>query len=203
MYQITKTMQPACLTGYKNDPQASYDNLPQDVRRELKNSLLIEQGYVCAYCMNRIKSDKMRIEHWACQDDHEDQELDYSNLLACCSGNEGQPKERYTCDKKKENKTLTYSPANPAHAINNRVSYIHGSGKIMSQEVDFNKEINEVLNLNETRLVTNRKLALKVIHTELSKKKGTRSKQDIQKLHSAVLALNGNGQRKPFFGFFS
>ncbi|MEZ9131625.1 retron system putative HNH endonuclease [Vibrio breoganii] len=203
MYQIDKSVQPTSLTVYKNDPQASYDNLPTNVKGDLKESLLKEQGFVCAYCMSRIRLDKMRIEHWACQDDNKNLELDYNNLLACCCGNEGKPKHTYICDKKKENNALTYSPANRAHSINSRIIYRHGSGKVASNNPSFDKELNETLNLNETRLVSNRKFALKAIHDELAKKKGTRSKQDIQKLYTAVLAINGNGQRKPFFGFLA
>ncbi|EII5416221.1 TIGR02646 family protein [Vibrio alginolyticus] len=203
MHEITKNSQPNSLTTYKNDPQASYDNLPQDVKADLKASLLSEQGHVCAYCMSRIKDQNMRIEHWACQNNNRNLELDYNNLLACCCGNEGKPKHTYICDKKKENKVLTYSPANTAHSINNRIIYRHGSGKVTSNDPSFDKELNDVLNLNETRLVKNRQLALKAIQEELEKKKGIRSKQDIQKLYNAVLAVNGSGQRKPFFGFLA
>ncbi|MFT2096931.1 retron system putative HNH endonuclease [Marinomonas sp. 2405UD66-6] len=203
MHEITKNSQPNSLTTYKNDPQASYDNLPQDVKADLKASLLSEQGHVCAYCMSRIKAQNMRIEHWACQDDNRTLELDYNNLLACCCGNEGKPKHTYTCDKKKENKVLTYSPANTAHSINNRIIYRHGSGKVTSNDFSFDKELNDILNLNETRLVKNRQHALKAIQEELEKKKGTRSKQDIRKLYNAVLAVNSRGQRKSFFGFLA
>ncbi|MEX6215852.1 retron system putative HNH endonuclease [Providencia hangzhouensis] len=203
MYRITKHIQPNSLTSYKNDPQARYDNLPTRVREDLKDSLLREQGYVCAYCMSRIDSQKMRIEHWACQDNNQHLELDYNNLLACCCGNEGQRKDTYTCDKKKENKALTYSPANTEHAIDCRITYIHGSGKVTSNDCNFDKELNEVLNLNETRLVKNRQHALKAVQEQLSRKKGTRSKQDIQKLHDKVLAINNNGQKMPYYSFLA
>lgn len=203
MYQIQKSTQPASLTTYKNEFQASYDNLPAHVKNDLKESLLREQGFVCAYCMTRIGPEKMRIEHWACQDDNQDLELEYNNLLACCCGNEGKPKNTYTCDKKKENKAITYSPAKELHYINRRINYIHGSGKVTSNNTRFNTELNEVLNLNENRLVRNRQYALKAIQEELAKKKSVRSKHYIKKLLDTVLELNSSGQRKPFFGFLA
>ena len=53
MYQINKNRAPNLLTQYKMQFDASYENLPQDVRVELKLALLEEQGYVCVYCMKQ------------------------------------------------------------------------------------------------------------------------------------------------------
>lgn len=204
MRYVHKLNQPDSLITYKNDPNASYDNLPKNVKNDLKSNLLTEQGHVCAYCMNRIKAETMRIEHWACQENNDHLGLDYNNLLGCCDGNErkGQSSQ-YICDKKKENKTLTYSPANPAHSINQRIKYNHSIGKIHSDEVNFDRELNEILNLNEARLISNRKSALNAIQSELSKKNGTRSKQDIRKLLNSITSLDAQGRRRPFFGFLA
>ena len=35
-----------------------------EARTELKESLLKEQGYLCAYCMARIDKDHMKVEHF-------------------------------------------------------------------------------------------------------------------------------------------
>lgn len=45
---------------------ADYDNYPE--KDELRTCLLTEQGHICCYCMQRISSDKMKIEHCQSQD---------------------------------------------------------------------------------------------------------------------------------------
>ncbi|RRS09181.1 TIGR02646 family protein [Pseudoalteromonas sp. J010] len=202
MRQITKNVQPNSLTTYKNDVDAAYGNLPQMVRDDLKQSLLNEQGYVCAYCMSRIKENAMRIEHWACQDDNDELALEYSNLLACCTGNEGKDKTTYTCDKKKANDPLKFSPANPYHNINSRIFY-HEGGVVKSNDKTFDQELNNILNLNETRLRQNRVFALEAVQELLNAKRGTRSKSQIQSLLDNVMAVNQKNQHKPYFGFLA
>ncbi|GAM63330.1 hypothetical protein JCM19232_1477 [Vibrio ishigakensis] len=223
MYSIVKSIQPNSLVTYKNDPNASYENLPKNVKLDIKWSLLTEQGFVCAYCMTPIDENKMRIEHWACQKEHEDKELDYSNMLACCTGNENQRDEEYICDKMKGNKSLRYSPACYGHRINERIYYEHGNGTIHSSVAEFDEQLRSVLNLNYHRLVSNRKAALRAIHARLEtvKKGGNATKNDIEgllrdvcsrratKVKRKVDVLGQNftiewpEKHKPFYGFLS
>ena len=79
MYAINKQTPPNSLTEYKRQEDATYDNLPTEVKADTKNALLDEQGHVCAYCMTRIKFSKMRLEHWASQEDNRELRLDYNN----------------------------------------------------------------------------------------------------------------------------
>ena len=202
MYEIDKQPQPNSLTLYKRQHDATYDNLPSEVKAETKNALLAEQGHVCAYCMARIKFSKMRLEHWASQEGNTELQLDYNNMLACCQGNEGQDKETHTCDKKKANLVLKYSPSNSEHRINSRV-YYQGDGKIRSSEQDFDSQLNTVLNLNESRLLSNRVAALEAIYEKLNSRQGTRTKQQIRAMRLEVLARNGSNKKKPYFGFLA
>ena len=114
-----------------------YDLLRNPLKKEVRNSLVQEQGHLCAYCMRRIPDERIReddkdlsevyIEHWHARssesNDGENKGLDYNNMLAVCSGNEKTPgvtgkhrKRYFTCDKKRENRLL--------HAIDNDIDVI-------------------------------------------------------------------------------
>lgn len=74
---------------------------------DLKDVLLKEQGYLCAYCLQRIEKETMKIEHWyprcLCKNKKNDidenlkcsckkqtskycSQIDYKNLVAVCEG---------------------------------------------------------------------------------------------------------------------
>lgn len=68
MKQINKNQEPQSLQEHRLKWFADYDNYLQ--KEELRESLLKEQGHICCYCMQRIKKDKMKIEHWRSQDEY-------------------------------------------------------------------------------------------------------------------------------------
>jgi|TARA_R110000751_G_scaffold82578_1_gene166154 uncharacterized protein (TIGR02646 family) len=200
MYEIKKNPQPNSLTTYKYDPNASYNNLTADVKTNLKESLLDEQGHLCAYCMGSIKVDAMRIEHWASQTNNPNLELDYSNMLACCQGNQGQDPSFYICDKRKADSDLKYNPSNLRHFILTRL-YYDGQGQIKSLEVDFDKQLNNVLNLNETRLIKNRQSARRIVNERLNRNSGTRKKSTIKTLIQNLKERNDKYSFTPYYGY--
>ena len=61
MILIKKGREPKALTEYKLQEHAYYDGCP---KKEIRESLLAEQGNLCAYCMRRIDKNSTRIEHW-------------------------------------------------------------------------------------------------------------------------------------------
>ena len=101
----------------------------------------------------------MKIEHWRSQSRHPLEQLDYSNLLGACNGNERQPPESQHCDTRKGDRPLSRNPADKNHHVDKMVRFI-GDGRIVSDDLDFNSELNEVLNLNFSRLIENRKAVL-------------------------------------------
>lgn len=202
MYEIEKNCPPNLLTEYVKEQDATYDNLPTHTKEQLKSVLLNEQGHLCAYCMGRIKLRNMRVEHWASQSHNPNLQLDYFNLLACCDGNEGSPKDSQVCDVRKENLQLKFSPARSEHTINSRIRY-SANGVISSNDEEFSKQLEEVLNLNYHRLKENRKAALNVIHEKLNSRSGKRRKTQIQSLLNRVLEFDGDSKRLPFFGFMA
>lgn len=159
MRTIRKGPAPASLIQHRKQPYADYDNY--DDKAALRQALVAEQRGLCCYCQSRIWAtpDGMKIEHWQCQADHPERQLDYSNLLGVCKGNEGQPIDWQHCDTRKGNRDLCFSVCDPAHPIERKIRFL-GDGEITSDDEAVKMAINEVLNLNWSRLKENRKSAL-------------------------------------------
>lgn len=176
------------LEDFVRIPDVTYDDnrLP---KKELKASLLKEQGYLCAYCMARISDDTMKVEHWWPQksdtegkilsvEEKEKERLlsiDYKNMLAVCMGNEGHPKKEQHCDTQKGNKHLFYNPSNPQDHHKLKIVYLR-SGEILSDDAAFcvqlggKKQGEEgVLNLNCQKLINNRAAVIDAILKALQK----------------------------------
>lgn len=118
MILITKNKEPKEWTEYRNTPGVDYQAIP-----ELVQSLLKEQGYICAYCMRRIPTkDKIykkdgvnfvytnedhRVEHIKSREQHDDLKLDYTNMVVCCPGHIGAQDH---CDRLKGPKDISFSP---------------------------------------------------------------------------------------------
>ena len=98
MIPITKkTNLPLILTKASKN-HINYDDLE---KTDIQESLLEEQGALCAYCMCRIDKDNMKIEHWNPQSIAPNLSLDYQNMLGVCKGGEGNSKKFQHCDTKK------------------------------------------------------------------------------------------------------
>jgi uncharacterized protein (TIGR02646 family) len=183
MRAIVKGHEPRELIEYRCKPDAVYDG-PQftSVKQVIREQLLQEQGHLCAYCMARIDATEMKVEHWHCQDNYPDEQLNYQNMLGVCKGNEGQPPENQTCDTRKGNKDIKYHPANSSHRIESYIRFL-GNGKIQADnDGDFDGHLNDVLNLNELRLARNRQAVWDAVHNTLSRESGSRTPTEIQKL---------------------
>lgn len=81
MILITKNKEPKEWTEYQNTPGVDYQAIP-----ELVQSLLKEQGYICAYCMRRIpKQDKLykkdRKNYVLTQEDHRVEHMKCLSLI--------------------------------------------------------------------------------------------------------------------------
>ena len=138
-----------------------------DVKSQLRQTLLEEQGHLCAYCMKKLdKNEDVKIEHFEARTP--DNELQYRNLLAVCKGNEGQRPELQTCDTRKGNAVLRISPLNQQHM---QTIYYSNNGKIHSSNPEMDDDINSVLNLNcpQGALVKARERALKTLQKGIEK----------------------------------
>lgn len=161
MILIKKQSEPVALTGYKKQKWAYYEGIPSAIKTSILESLLEEQGCVCAYCMKRISTDDMTIEHYISQSADKSKTLDYQNMLGVCFGNRGKKEEEQTCDAHRGNSVLVVDPLIPAKV--QQIKY-KSDGTIYSDDLNINRNLNEDLNLNcdvlEVSLKKNRKEAL-------------------------------------------
>jgi uncharacterized protein (TIGR02646 family) len=164
MKRIIKIKEPQSLLVHRVQNFSDYDNYPE--KDELRTSLLIEQGHICCYCMQRISSHRMKIEHWKSQDEYPNLQLDYNNLLAACEGGQGSPRHLQHCDTKKGNTEITINPLDNYNNCENMIKY-RGNGQIYSDDETMDNELNNVLNLNMQTLVNNRKEVLDIAFQKL------------------------------------
>lgn len=176
MKAITKRNEPLSLTQHRAIQHACYENLPKD---DTRASLLTEQGHICCYCMRRIpESEKIpgsKIEHFLCQDNHSYAQLNYNNMLLACLGNEGSSKRLQTCDSKKGNLNLTFSPSNQYRNIEDLIKY-KANGEIYSSDDTLNNELEIILNLNVNQLKENRRIIYEEVQNRIrleGKKQGS------------------------------
>lgn len=196
MIKINKGSAPREWIEYCRTKGVSYQAIP-----ELTEALYREQGYICAYCMRRIPLTKRdynsnedhRIDHILCRDDHHDRELDYSNMVICCPG---AINEDLHCDKKKDNKDVTFDLFSD-YSINT-LSYSTNTGEIKSSNLIWNDEINRLLNLNNKLLKINRKWVIDSIITTIGKKRWT--KRVIIEQLKLWEGIDRDGKRKQFCG---
>jgi uncharacterized protein (TIGR02646 family) len=167
MKAIIKQSEPKSLIKHRASQFASYNNLDNtDVRK----SLITEQGHICCYCMKRIPEKNVthgsKIEHFHCQENFPKKELDYSNMLLACSGNEGSPYRLQTCDTRKGKHALSYNPSNKNRNIETLIKY-KSNGEIYSTDETFNNELETVLNLNVRSLKENRRIIYEEIQNRI------------------------------------
>lgn len=156
MRAIDKGKEPPSLTAHRGMGHSSYDNY-QD-KDALRTALVKEQRGLCCYCMGQICDDRnqMKIEHWQCQANYPKEQLSYRNMLGACLGGEGQSGRKQHCDTKKGDSELHWNPAEPSHQIEKRLAY-KPDGTIYSMDSGFDRQLNDVLNLNLAWLKNNRK----------------------------------------------
>lgn len=183
MILIKKQHPPIKYLEYCATPNAVFDGLnSNNGKTELRESLLEEQGYICAYCMSKLTGDgDVKIEHFIPR--NKENELKYKNLLAVCLGNEGHPLKEQHCDTRKGDHRLEFIDPQNEYVIK-KIKYKR-DGTIYSDDVGINDELNQYLNLNYPNgyLKRNRRNAVKKLFCTL-KKAGTNAnvKRTLNKL---------------------
>lgn len=188
MRNINKSQEPTSLIQHRSNSHADYDNYAD--KQDVREKLVEEQHGLCCYCMSRIRdkdkttgvpiSNKMKIEHCLCQDDYEERQLDYSNLLGACLGGEGKPYARQHCDTRKGNSEISFNPADPNSDIEQTIKFL-GDGRIKSTNSALDREINDILNLNQSILMENRKAVLDGFKDSLKKKEAFTTSGELTK----------------------
>lgn len=89
MILIKKNETQACkrVLQYEVSSKEEYRDISSKDKEIIKDSLLKEQGYLCAYCMKRLdNTNYVKIEHIAPQSVYPEKSLSYRNMLAVCDG---------------------------------------------------------------------------------------------------------------------
>lgn len=183
---IVKGNEPAEWKAYRETPGVDFDAIP-----ELKKALLNEQGYLCCYCMNGIKEDNMKVEHYKPRSIYPALKMDYANLFAACKGDFCTDKH---CDTKKDKTELSIHVADPRNNCEAIIGY-STSGKLTYPDA-YKNDIEGTLNLNNSVLVSNRREALLGAISAL--KRIGYSKAIIQKKIEVYRSKKANGKFEPY-----
>lgn len=203
MIVINKKQEPKAWVKYRNTPGVSYQSIPT-----LVESLLDEQGYICAYCMRRIPvkdrlcenektAEDHRVEHVLSRQNHPELQLLYNNMVVCCPGHMG--KENH-CDRLKGERDVTFNLFDQNFI--DTLSY-KTDGEIVSSNDQYNKEINEVLNLNTPLLKMNRKNTWNSVVKELISNQKSKSwtKTVLSKYIKMYSSMHNNGGKMQYIPY--
>ena len=166
---------------YRKTKDATYGGLQKPEKPHLRDSLVKEQGSLCAYCNCRIEpaDSHTKVEHWLCQTGFPYEELNYDNLLAACLGGHGKPKRLQHCDTSKGEDSICKNPSRVSDRIEDIVFFLD-DGTIFATDESFDVEINKILNLNLDWMKQNRKAVLDGFILTLPKAGGLK-KSDLQR----------------------
>lgn len=198
MIKIDKTREPQSWTQHRLTEGATYE-----ATADLKDALLADQGYICAYCMRRIPvpdkgtAETTRIEHIIPHSTLTREEaMDYRNMVNCCPGAISSTSEKEChCDRHKGEKPISFSPLDQRFIAT--LSY-KNDGSIVSGYHTYNQEINDVLNLNIPMLKANRKAVRGQLITSLGKNGWKKS--NIEKILKVYQEKDASGRKKEYCG---
>jgi len=158
MKHIVKRQEPPSFTNWKaqetNNWHPIYADLRGDIKDDVHNNLITEQGHICCYCEKRIKRKDSHIEHFRPQSVYPGMNLDYCNMLCSCM-RETMKGEPLHCGNKKEDwfdETLIISPLD--QTCESRFAFM-GDGRIKpaSSTDDAARETINRLGLNIPKLI--------------------------------------------------
>lgn len=130
---IVKQEEPKAFADWKAmanaDWQPTYRGLRGNVKKTVKEALMVEQGGLCCYCERRLTDNDSHIEHFMPQSDPVMDPLDFTNMLCSCQDQlkKGVPRH---CGNLKDNwfdDALLISPIDPS--CESRFAFT-GDGKI-------------------------------------------------------------------------
>lgn len=181
MITIKKGKAPKELLQYGRQDLSPYAGMPSDVKKKVIESLLSEQGHLCAYCMSRIDGGEGKhratIEHWLPQAASAEKErLDYKNMLAVCWGNrDAHSNNDKSCDAKRGSLSGEQQNMKKLNVFDGRTmaGIRYGAdGTIFSDDPDLDEDLNKRLNLNceARRLKECRLQSLRALHREINEK---------------------------------
>lgn len=164
MKQILKSnTEPQALVDFRDDSNGlnyTWACFQNPYKNEYKTYLLKEQGHICAYCMQRISMDNMKIEHLNprhnCKTEVEI--LRDNNMVAVCKGITD---AEHHCDTRRGNlkphlQALSILPTQSNPSCEDLTLFVSGDFKAKYGNSMIEDDINTKLNLNCNALKTAR-----------------------------------------------
>ncbi len=218
MKHIQKGPEPESFTKFKairhKNWKPSYDVLPDDVIKDIINSLLYYQGGLCCYCQVEINPQTARLVHFHSQHYFPKEALEYNNLFLSCSVSEGLPPQYQNCAAHKQDNIIPkymddvrcssyfkYNTLGEIVPVNSKglrtIKQIQlNMSKLSVTEKTVLNTI-QVLNLNTSKLKEQRK----AIITELAKViRKVKDKEKIKKALAVYEKRDKNGRYPRFAG---
>jgi uncharacterized protein (TIGR02646 family) len=188
--------------------------LPDEVIKDIINSLLYYQGGLCCYCQVEINQQTARLVHFHSQQYFKKEELNYENLFLSCTVSDGMPPQYQHCAAHKDeaiipkfmddircNSYFKYNTLGEVVPVNG-----HGLRTIKQIKLNMSKlspsektvlNTIEVLNLNASKLKEQRK----AIITELAKVlRKVKNKEKIKQAMAVYQKRDKNGRYPRFAG---
>lgn len=192
MILIKKNKEPQEWKKYRETEGVKYQSQPY-----LRKALYDEQGGICAYCMKKLDDESSnnaqnRIEHIKPRSKYKELELDYSNMVLCCDGHNG---NIFSCDLAKGDELISFTPLDSRFI--DTISYGSKDGVIRSSNEEWNYEINKIVRLNEGYLLDNRRAALMGFIKTIKEKNWKRS--NLKNLYD-MYSKKVNGKYQPYCG---
>ena len=170
MQKIHKQIPPKFLSHYRNQPEVDWDcDVKGHERDEAREQLCREQGSLCCFCESRIRPNlkEMKIAHFIPQTVDPSKMWTWSNLLGACKGGEGKsPKEQH-CDTSQRNMKLSRR-LDPIQLAPGTI-FFTGTGEVHSSDQEADADIKKKLNLNVSKLKTNRKGAAEAMMVQIGR----------------------------------
>ena len=101
-------------------------------------------------------------------------------------------KPQFACDG-----DIKFNPANPAHHPRLAISYSI-NGEICSDDADFNRDLNERLNLNHAKLKNNRRAVSDEVIKCLNKSAGCRTRAEVDRMVHGWKTPDGSGRLQEY-----
>ncbi|SIO58947.1 hypothetical protein [Paraburkholderia phenazinium] len=199
---IAKGGEPRALTDWKLANKNTPENLNYNgggfPRDAVKNALLVEQGYLCAYTMKAIASrDGCHIEHIIAQSVGAEgrEDIDYGNMLACFPPSNSTIECPYGAKHKDDYDVVNQPFLSP---LNQSVRYVFRflDDGIVEGKNDVAVASIEVLNLNCAALRNDRAAAINGFLLRRNKK--VLSAAEARRLAAQVVIPNAEGRLPAF-----
>ncbi len=202
MLYVHKNNPPRSLTQWRKQnqtcPNRSFDDLPSNVKRDLQDQLVNEQGNICCYTGLRLTESNMHIEHLIPQhqskkSNHPEQTTDYTNMVTCFnSENFGARKKGEWPETQDQNRFLLI-PTNEHHI--SRIEYTKtGNIKATDKNDQAAKTTISKLNLECEFLKTLRKASITALLC-----KTISSKDKLKRRLCRLLAQRSEAQIEEFW----